>query len=45
MLFDAELGIQHSSVMDMDMTMAVGGANGAEMDTAIKSTYTLLSIE
>lgn len=45
MLFDNELGAMHSSDMDMNMTMAVGGAGGAEMDSKTKSSYKLLSVE
>lgn len=45
MYFDTEIGsIQHTDML-MDMTMAIGGEAGAEMDTKTKSTYKLLSVE
>ena len=45
MFFDHERGVLLNSTIDMDMTMAVGGDAGAEMDTKTKSTFDLLSVE
>ena len=45
MFFDPELGVIRKSEVKMDMTMSVGGAGGAEMDTTTTSTQTLLSVE
>ena len=45
MFFDPELGAVRKNTVDMDMTMAVGGAQGAEMDTTTRTVQKLLSVE
>ena len=45
MLFDEEHGLVRYSEMDMDLTMAVGGADGAELDTSTKAVVELVKIE
>ncbi|MEM9478861.1 MAG: hypothetical protein AAGA58_04270 [Verrucomicrobiota bacterium] len=45
LLWDEESGLATYSETDMDMTMAIGGAQGAEMKTKTKATTELVKIE
>ncbi|MEM0897874.1 MAG: hypothetical protein AAGJ79_13435 [Verrucomicrobiota bacterium] len=45
LLWDEESGLASYSETDMDMTMAVGGADGAEMKTNTKASTELIKIE
>ena len=45
LLFDPKLGMLIKSETKMEMTMSIGGAAGAEMDTTMISKYNLISVE